>query len=102
MAKMVVICLESPLGGGQYLNTILLDPLQNKASSKRPASSRPQALVENRATNDAPVLPRSIGLTSMENKFYHQARSEAEHKMAMRAAWNHTTAEARTTRFQEN
>ena len=56
MAKMVVICLESPLGGGQYLNTILLDPLQNKASSatKRPASSRPQALVENRATNDAP------------------------------------------------
>ena len=29
MAKMVGICLESPLGGSPNLNTILLDPLQN-------------------------------------------------------------------------
>ena len=29
MAKMVGICSASPLGGGPYLNTILLDPLQN-------------------------------------------------------------------------
>ena len=52
MAKMVGICLASPLGGGPNLNTILLDPLQNvstlhgkKASSaaKRPASSLTRA-----------------------------------------------------------
>ena len=33
MAKMVGICLESPLGGSPNLNTILLDPLQNVSTS---------------------------------------------------------------------
>ena len=50
------------------------------------ATVRPSVFPQAAATAAGLYGPRSIGLTSMENKFYHQAKSEAEHKMAMRPA----------------
>ena len=92
MAKMVGICLESPLGGSPNLNTILLDPLQNVSTSWELDPSPPDStratgrLSTSRActVDDRRRLPRSIGLNPLENKFYHQARTEAEQRMVMR------------------
>ena len=83
MEKMVGICLEAPLGGSPNLNTILLDPLQNVSTSWEIDPSPPDST---RACGEttAPPATRSIGLTPLENKFYHQARTEAEQRMVMR------------------